>query len=109
MEQVLLVQTNLPDIQSAQALAQALVQARLAACVNLLPGVQSVYHWQGKIEHATEVSLQIKTTQRHYAQVERAIIAAHPYDLPEVIAIPVSGHAAYLHWIEQESAHDKLA
>lgn len=109
MEQVLLVQTNLPDMQSANALAQALVQARLAACVNLLPAVQSVYHWQDKIEHATEICLQIKTTQSRYAQVERAIIAAHPYDLPEVIAIPVSGHSAYLHWVVQETSHDKPA
>lgn len=109
MEQVLLVMTNLPDAATAQALARALVQAKLAACVNLLPGVHSVYRWQGAIEEANEVTLSIKTTQSRYHQVEQAILAAHPYDLPEVIALPLTGHAAYLHWIKQETAQDENA
>lgn len=109
MEQVLLVMTNLPDAASAQALARALVQAKLAACVNLQPGVLSVYRWQGKIEQANEVTLIIKTTQARYHQIEQAILAAHPYDLPEVIAMPLTGHAAYLHWIQQETAQDENA
>jgi periplasmic divalent cation tolerance protein len=109
MEQVLLVMTNLPDAATAQALARALVQAKLAACVNLLPGVQSVYRWQGKVEQANEITLYIKTTQVRYHQVEQAILAAHPYDLPEVIAVPLTGHAAYLHWIKQETASDENA
>lgn len=109
MEQVLLLMTNMPDTRSAQALAHVLVQSKMAACVNLLPGVQSVYRWQGKIEQANEVTLFIKTTQARYHQVEQAILAAHPYDLPEVIAMPLTGHAAYLHWIKQETAQDEHA
>lgn len=109
MEQVLLVMTNFPDSASAQTLAHALVQAKLAACVNLLPGVQSIYRWQGKIEQAQEITLTIKTTQARYHQVEQAILAAHPYDLPEVIALPLMGHAAYLHWVSQETEQENNA
>lgn len=109
MEQVLLVMTNLPDVESAQALAHALVQNRMAACANLLPAVQSIYRWQGKVEQAYEVTLTIKTTQARYHQVEQAILAAHPYDLPEVIALPLTGNAAYLHWVSQETAQEKNA
>lgn len=109
MEQVLLVMTNLPDAASAQALANALVQARLAACVNLLPGVHSTYRWQGKIEQAHEVTLSIKTSEARYHQVEQAILAAHPYDLPEVIALPLTGHAAYLQWVRQETSQENNA
>ena len=107
MEQVLLVMTNLPDLQSAKALARALAEARLAACVNILPGVQSVYRWQGQIEEAVEITLHIKTTQGRYQQVQHAILAVHPYALPEIIVIPVSaGHAPYLHWVASETAQD---
>jgi periplasmic divalent cation tolerance protein len=109
MDQVILVMTNLPNAASAQALAHALVQARLAACVNLLPGVQSFYRWQGKIEQASEVTLIIKTTQARYQQIEQAILAAHPYDLPEIVALPLTGHAPYLHWIKQETAQHENA
>ena len=109
MEQVLIVMTNLPNAQAASTLASALVEARLAACVNLLPAVQSVYRWQGKVERATEMTLLIKTTQRHYAALEAAIRAAHPYDLPEVIALPVTaGLPSYLQWVDAETTpeHD---
>lgn len=104
MEQILIVMTNLPNAQAAEAIASTLVEARLAACVNLLPAVQSVYRWDGKVERATEVTLLIKTTQRHYAALEAAIRAAHPYELPEVIALPVAtGLPSYLQWIITET------
>lgn len=104
MEQILIVMTNLPNVQAGEALASALVEARLAACVNLLPAVQSIYRWQGKVEKATEITLLIKTTQRHYAALEAAISAAHPYELPEVIALPVTaGLPSYLHWVIAET------
>ncbi len=105
MEQVLLVLTNLPDTESARSLARVLVESRLAACVNLMPGVQSVYRWQGAIEQAHEVSLLIKTTRSHYAQLQQAIISHHPYELPEVIAMPITdGHPAYLRWVATETS-----
>lgn len=110
MEQVLLVLTNLPDAASARSLAHALVESRLAACVNLMPAVQSVYRWQDAVEQATEVTLFIKTTQRHYPQLQQAIVSAHPYDVPEVIALPVvAGHAPYLHWVDAQTGQSDHA
>ena len=110
MEQTLIVLTHLPDVASAEALAAALVEARLAACVNLSTAVQSVYRWQGKIERASEVALTIKTTQRHYTALEAAIRAAHPYEVPEIIALPVvAGLPSYLQWIVAETSPDHHA
>ena len=104
MEQALLVLTNLADMASARLLAQALVEQRLAACVNMLPAVQSIYRWNDVIEEAAEVTLLIKTTTARYEELEQAIRALHPYELPEVIAVPVSaGSSAYLGWIAQET------
>ncbi len=105
MEQVMLVMTNLPDADSARSLARLLVESRLAACANLMPGVQSIYRWQGAIEQANEFTLLIKTTRRHYAQMEQAIISHHPYEVPEVIALPVSdGYLPYLRWVASETS-----
>lgn len=109
-EQVLLAMTNVPDEATADAIARALVTSRLAACVNILPAVRSVYRWQGQVEQASELTLLIKTTRRHYPQVQQAIVAAHPYDLPEVIAWPLTeGHPAYLHWVAAATAPDSHA
>lgn len=104
MQQALLVWTNLPDGESAQALARALVEQRLAACVNVLPGVRSVYRWQGVVEQATEVTLLIKTMPARYAALESAIKSAHPYEVPEIMATPVvAGLPVYLDWVAQET------
>jgi periplasmic divalent cation tolerance protein len=100
----LLVLTNLPDAYSAHALAGALVEARLAACVNILAPCRSVYRWQGKLESAEEVPVLIKTTAARYAELEAAIRARHPYELPEIIAVPVDhGLPAYLDWVTAET------
>jgi periplasmic divalent cation tolerance protein len=100
----LLIWTNLPDRPGAEALAHSLVERGLAACVNILPAVHSVYRWQGAIEEATEISLLIKTSSARYAELEQAIEAAHPYELPEIIAIPIqAGLPAYLEWLLQET------
>lgn len=104
MQQALLVWTNLPDEASAQAMARALVERRLAACVNMLPGVRSVYRWQGAVEQTNEVTLLIKTTPERYAALEEAIKSGHPYDVPEIVATSiVAGLPAYLDWVAQES------
>ena len=104
MSEVLLLLTNLPDDASAQVLAKHLVEHRLAACVNQLAPVRSVYRWQGQVEQAAEIPLLIKTTRAGYAAVEAAVSALHPYDVPELIAVPVEiGLAAYLDWVVQES------
>ena len=110
MDQALLVLTNVPDVECAQLVARTLIKARLAACVNLLPAVQSMYRWQGQIEEATEITLLIKTTSQHYDSVQQAIVKLHPYDVPEIIATPiVAGSAPYLQWITTETAKENNA
>lgn len=100
MESVFLVLTNLPDGDAARDLARHLVEARLAACVNILAPCRSVYHWEGNIEEATEVPLLIKTTGTRYAALEAAIREQHPYELPEIIAVPIEhGLPGYLAWV----------
>ena len=100
----LLALTNLPDHAAAERLARALVERRLAACVNVLAPCRSVYHWQGRIETADEVTLLIKTTGTQYASLQQAILDLHPYELPEIIAVPVShGLTAYLDWITAQT------
>ena len=103
METILVIST-LPDREHAEKLAYSLVEQGLAACVNLLPGVNSVYRWQGKVESANETIVLIKTTMARYLDLEAAIKALHPYELPEIIAVPVSaGLPGYLQWVETET------
>lgn len=103
MEPILVI-TNFPDRASALALAQKLVDERLAACVNVLADCTSVYRWQEKIENASEVPVLIKTLAQHYPRVEQAVKAMHPYELPEIIAVPISnGLPAYMQWMAAET------
>lgn len=100
----LLVLTTLPDLAAARELARVLVSGRLAACVNIGAPVESMYHWRGEIETAHEVPVAIKTGAGNYAALEAAIVAAHPYDVPEIIALPIAhGLPAYLDWIAAET------
>ena len=100
----LTVLTNLPDQASAQAIASLLVEKRLAACVNIMPPVVSTYRWQGKVETASEVPLMIKTTMKRYPELEAAIRKAHPYEVPEIIALPIhAGLPDYLQWIDAQT------
>jgi len=104
METILVI-SNLPDQESARALAADLVGRGLAACVNVMAPCSSVYRWQGEVETATEVPVFIKTTRERYGALEAAIKAAHPYELPEIIAVPVTaGLPAYLAWVVAETA-----
>ena len=99
--QTLLLLCNCPDRETAHKLASELVERRLAACVNLIPGVTSIYLWQEQLESAEEVTLLIKTTRQRYEEVEAAILELHPYELPEIIAVPVElGFSGYLNWVE---------
>jgi periplasmic divalent cation tolerance protein len=103
--EALLVITTLPNADSAHALAHALVEQRLAACANVLAPCRSVYRWQGKVEDAEEVPLLIKTSAARYAALEAAIRAAHPYELPEIVAVRIDkGLPAYLAWVAAETA-----
>ena len=102
---VLLVLTNLPDRGAAEALARTLVERRVAACVNVLSPCRSTYRWEGKLQVDEEHPVLIKTTRERYPALEAAVREVHPYDLPELIALPVeSGLPAYLDWVRAETA-----
>jgi periplasmic divalent cation tolerance protein len=89
-----------PDAASAERLAEALVAERLAACVNVLPGVRSVYRWQGALERADEVLLLVKTTRGRLDALVARLPALHPYELPELVAVEAAGGLpAYLDWV----------
>lgn len=97
----LLVITTCPDAECAQEIAAAMVNASLVACVNILPGATSVYRWQDNIEQAQELVLLMKTTAEAYPALESALQELHPYELPEIIAVPIeTGLPGYLDWID---------
>lgn len=110
MPDVLLVLTNCPDTATAQRIAQVLVQGGLAACVNQLSPVASTFRWRGSVETTSEIPLLIKCTRDRYPQVEEAIRQVHPYDLPEIIALPVvAGFGPYLRWVDDETQPPQVA
>lgn len=99
----LLVFTNLPDRAAAERLAGTLIEKRVAACVNILAPCRSVYRWEDAVQNDEEHPLLIKTTDERYPELEAAIRAAHPYELPEIVAVPIErGLPAYLAWVEAE-------
>jgi len=102
--EALLVLTNLPDRNAALTLASALIEQRVAACVSVLGECTSVYRWEGKTETAAEIPVLIKTTAEAYPALERAILGLHPYELPEIVAVPIRcGLPAYLDWVAAET------
>jgi len=99
----LLVISTCPDTETAERIARVLVDAGVAACVNILPGVCSVYEWQGGVEQDAEVLLFIKTTQAAFQALETLLLDEHPYELPELIAVPiVNGSKGYLEWLSAQ-------
>ena len=95
-----IVLVTAPDLKTARKLARAALSARLIACANLMPKIESHYRWQGKIEAATEVLLVLKTTKTRLAALEKLILAKHPYDLPEFLVLPLqAGNMNYLGWL----------
>ena len=97
----------MPERAAAEALARELVAARLAACVHVGAPVQSLYHWRGQIETVDETPLAIKTRPELYSKVQAAILANHPYELPEIVAVPISyALPMYLDWIAAETTAD---
>jgi len=100
----LLVLTTLPERAAAEALARELLAARLAACIHVGATVRSLYHWKGEIETADETPVAIKTRAELYSRLETAIRSRHPYELPEIIAVPIThGLPGYLDWIAAET------
>ena len=99
-DEVLLVLSTWPDVERARAAAQILVEEKLIACANLLPGVESIYRWQGEVEQSGEVLMFIKTTSNRYGALAKRVRDLHTYEVPELIALRVSeGLADYLRWV----------
>lgn len=105
----IIVLTTCNSSEIASSIAESLVSNKLAACVNVINSVESIYQWQGKIEHDKEILLIIKTRKSLYSQLEQAIQELHDYELPEIIAVPIdTGEKNYLNWI-QSATLNKLA
>jgi periplasmic divalent cation tolerance protein len=100
----LFVLTTLPNSDAAAEMAKSLVTERLAGCANLIPAVRSIYRWQGKVQDENEVLVLFKTRQENYEALKARILELHPYEVPEVLAIPVEqGYAGYLEWLARET------
>jgi periplasmic divalent cation tolerance protein len=103
-EGVLVVLVTAPDLEHARAIGRALVEERLAACVNLIPGIESIYRWQGKVSQDAEVLLVVKSQASRLPALAARVKELHPYELPEVLALPAAGGSqAYLDWVLGES------
>ncbi len=100
MTQLTVTFSTCPDFNTAEKIARLLVENKYAACVNILPGITSIYAWKGQIESAGEVLLVIKSTKQSYQAIENIIRSHHPYEIPEIIAFPID-HALpeYINWI----------
>lgn len=108
MTDCILALCNCPDEINAMLIAETLVAERLAACVNRIPGIASTYRWKGQLQHDTENLLVIKTTRERFEALRERILALHPYELPEVIAVDIAlGHPPYLDWIVEQSASSR--
>jgi periplasmic divalent cation tolerance protein len=107
MPDTIQILTTTPDKDLAQRIAHALVEARLAACVQISGPVESIYRWEDRVESAAEWQCWIKTTRDRYAEVEQAIRGLHPYEVPEILALPVvEGQVDYLQWLTQSLVRD---
>lgn len=96
----LLLFSTCAELGEAEAIAHDLIDAGLAACVNIVPGIRSVYRWQDQVENTVEQLLIIKAAKRRYAQIEARIKALHSYELPEIVAVPITGGLPeYLQWL----------
>jgi periplasmic divalent cation tolerance protein len=97
----IIILSTCPDRATAYSIARILLENNLCACANIVPGVESVYHWEGDIESSEEHLLLIKTRADAYEKIEKTIVTHHPYELPEIIAVPISaGLPEYLSWID---------
>ncbi len=103
--ETLLVLSTFPDAEMAERIAGELVAAKLAACANILPAVKSIYRWQGEVEKAAETLVLFKTTTARFPDLQAKLRAAHPYEVPEIIALPIAGGLPeYLRWVESNCA-----
>lgn len=102
MTTINLILCTCPDRDTAEEIAAKLIESGLAACVNIVPGITSIYRWQGKTEKDPEVLLLIKTASSRLQELQQKLVEMHPYDVPEIIALPIEhGHIPYIEWVEQ--------
>ena len=105
--EVIIILITVPDVKSAEKIAAMLVEKSLAACVNIITGVKSVYRWEGELNHDDELLLLVKTVRDNFDAISLAVKSIHPYDLPEIIAVPVvNGFNPYIEWIKDETSVD---
>lgn len=103
MSDTLVVLVTAPDVDTAAHIARTVVEERVAACGNLLPGLRSVYRWEGRVMDEPEVLLVLKTTHAGFEALRDRIVALHPYDCPEILALPVAAaHTAYAEWVRAQ-------
>ncbi len=96
----ILVLSSFPDVEQARRILEKLVGENLVACGNIIPGVESIYSWKGKMESSSETLVIFKTIRANYKKLERALISLHSYEVPEIISVDISaGHPAYLDWL----------
>ena len=101
-DEILLALSTFPDAETARRIAEQLVTEHFVACANILPGVQSIYHWQGKVEKASETIVFFKTTESCLAAFQAKLKALHPYDVPEIVTVRISdGLPEYLQWVRE--------
>jgi periplasmic divalent cation tolerance protein len=102
MNTYIIVICTSPSLEISNQLAEECVQKKIAACCNIIPGVKSIYEWEGKIEKSEEQLILIKSTEDNFKAIENTINAIHPYDVPEIISVKIdNGNEYYLEWINQ--------
>lgn len=103
---IIIVFVTVPGLREGTRISRAILTSRLAACVNVIPAIQSIYKWDGKIVQEKEAMLVLKTTRPQYQKLERKIKELHPYEVPEIIAIPlICGSSQYVEWVTREVAN----
>lgn len=108
-EEIMMVLTNVPDSACAHLIAEALINGKLAACVNIMSPCLSVYSWQQQLERTTEIPMMIKTTRHAYPALQATLLKLHPYELPEIITLHVDGGLpAYLQWVTAQISQPHL-
>ena len=104
--EILMVFVTVPGLKDGNRMSKEILTSRLAACVTVIPGVQSMYWWKGKIARAKEAMLVMKTTRNQYRRLESKIMELHSYEVPEIVAIPlVAGLSQYIEWVSREVTH----
>ncbi len=104
-DEVLLVLSTFPDLETARRIARHLIDKKCAACANILPSIESIYRWEGKVEEGNETLVFFKTSVSQFEELQRMLLQLHPYETPEIIALAVeAGLPAYLQWVTENAA-----